>query len=71
MTRVLRAASTTSLAMTARSLDPHDALDLDEQAVNQAEVAAGDAPDGGDGLGVGEVGEAELVPVLVGEPIRL
>ena len=67
MTRVLRAASTTSLAMTARSLDPHDALDLDEQAVNQAEVAAGDAPDGGDGLGVGEVGEAELVPVLVGE----
>ena len=26
-------------------VDPHDALDLDEQAVNQAEVAAGDAPD--------------------------
>jgi len=33
-------------------VDLQDALDLDEQAVDQAEVAAGDAADGGDGLGV-------------------
>lgn len=48
-------------------VDLHDAFDLDEQAVDEAEVAAGDAADGGDGLGVGEVGEvqgeAEAFPV--------
>ncbi len=48
-------------------VDLQDAFDLDEQAVNESEVAVGDAADRGDGLGVGEVGqvqgEAELAPV--------
>jgi hypothetical protein len=48
-------------------VDPQDPFDLGEQAVDEAEVAAGDAADGGDGLGVGEVGEvqgqAEAFPV--------
>ncbi len=48
-------------------VDLHDAGDLGEQAVDEPEVPAGDAADGDDGLGVGEVGqvqgEAELGPV--------
>ena len=36
------------------SVDLHDAFDLGEKSVYEAEVAAGDASDGGDGLGVGE-----------------
>jgi hypothetical protein len=44
-----------------------DAFDLHEEAVQEPEVAAGAAGDGGDGLGVGEVsvleGQAELAPV--------
>lgn len=48
-------------------VDAQDALDLDEQALDETEVAAGDPPDGGDGLGVGEVadveGQGELPPV--------
>lgn len=43
----------------AESVDFEDALDLGEQAVQQPEVAAGDAADCGDGLGVGEVCEVE------------
>lgn len=50
-----------------RVVDLLDALDLDEQAVDEPEVAAGDAADCGDSLGVGEVrevqGEPELAPV--------
>jgi hypothetical protein len=49
------------------SVDFHDAVDLGEQSVYGTEVAAGDASDGGDGLGVGEVieveGESEASPV--------
>ncbi|MEV0296430.1 hypothetical protein [Nocardia sp. NPDC050710] len=48
-------------------VDSHDALDLGEESLQEAEVAAGDTGDGGDGLGVGEVVgvefEAEFVPV--------
>ncbi len=43
------------------------AVDLGEEAFEESEVAAGDAFDGGDGLGVGEVvgveGAAEVFPV--------
>lgn len=59
MTRVLRAVSTTSLVITERSLIFIMPFDLGEQSVDEAEVAAGDAADGGDGLGVGEVGEVQ------------
>lgn len=56
-------------------VDLHDSFDLDEQAVDESEVAAGDAADGGDGLGVGEVGEvqgeAELVPVTAQDECEL
>jgi hypothetical protein len=48
-------------------VDLEDALNLDEQPVQQAEVAAGYAGDGRDGLMVGEVRviqlQAELSPV--------
>ena len=50
-------------------VDLHDAVDLDEQPLDEPEVSAGDAGDRGYGLGVGEVvwveGEAEAVPVSV------
>lgn len=53
----------------------HDAFDLHEQAVEEPEVASGDAGDGGDGLGVGEVagveGEAEPAPVAVEDEVEL
>ena len=50
------------------AVDPQDAADLDEQAVQETEVAAGDARDGGDGLSVGEVGlvEGKAEPAPVG-----
>jgi len=38
-----------------QAVDPQDALDLDEQAVEQTEIAARDPHDGGDRLRVGEV----------------
>jgi hypothetical protein len=64
MTRVLRAASMTSLVITVRSLVRRDAFDSDERPVREPEAAAGDAGDCGDGLAAGEVGvvqgEAEL-----------
>ena len=50
--------------------DLQDALDLDDQAVDEAEVAAGDAADGGDRLGVGEVGEVEGEPELASVPAQ-
>lgn len=69
MTRVLRAASTTSSVDGVQVVDFHDAVDLDEQSLDEPEVPAGDACDRGDGLGVGEVvgveGESESVPVSV------
>ena len=53
----------------AQVVDLHDALDLREQALHEAEVAAGDAGDGREGFGVGEVvggqGEAQLGPVVL------
>jgi hypothetical protein len=49
-------------------VDFEDALDLGEEAVDEAEVAVGDSGDGGDRFGVGEVlgGElkAERLPVV-------
>ena len=65
MTRVDRAASTTSSVMVVISLMARMRPTLVEQALEQAEVAAGDARDGGDGAVVGEVvgveREAELL----------
>ena len=53
----------------AQVVDLHDALDLSEQTLHEAEVAAGDAGDGREGFGVGEViggqGEAQLGPVVL------
>ena len=50
-------------------VDLEDAVDLREEPFEEAEVAAGDAFDGGDGLGVGEVvrveSPAESLPVAV------
>jgi len=49
-------------------VDVEDPGDLGEQALHEAEVAVGDARDGGDGFGVGEVlgaeREAEALPVV-------
>ena len=49
------------------AVDLEDAFDLHEEAVQEPEVAASDAGDGGDGLAVGEVSviesQAELSPV--------
>ena len=42
-------------------VDVQDEFDLDEKAVHEAEVAAGDASDVGDGLGIGEVAEVAAV----------
>ncbi len=39
----------------AQVVDLHDALDLSEQTLDEAEVAAGDAGDGCERFGVGEV----------------
>src|SRR5450756_614359 len=51
----------------AEPVDLHDAVDLGEQAVQEPEVAAGDAADSSNSLGVGEVveiqGESEALPV--------
>jgi hypothetical protein len=58
MTRVLRAASTTSSVM-AQAVDFEDAPDLHEQSVQQPEVASGDPRDRGDRLGIGEIGVVE------------
>jgi hypothetical protein len=59
----------------AQVVDLHDALDLSEQALNEAEVAAGDAGDGRDGFGVGEViggqREAQLGPVVLQDEEQL
>lgn len=41
--------------------DLHDPLHLGEQPVDEAEVAAGDPGDRGDGLGVGEVFGVEVL----------
>jgi hypothetical protein len=41
------------------AVDFQDAIELSEESVQHAEVAAGDAADRGDGLGVGEVVEVE------------
>jgi hypothetical protein len=50
-------------------VDVADALDLGEEALDEAEVAVGDAGDSGDRFGVGEVvgvgGEAEFVPAVL------
>ena len=50
-----------------RFIDVQDALDLNEQPVQEAEVSAGDAGNRGNGLAIGEVGvveaKAELAPV--------
>ena len=50
-----------------QTIDFKNAPDLHEEPVKQAKVAAGDACDGGDGLGVGEIGfvngETELSPM--------
>src|SRR5215831_5408382 len=49
------------------AVDLEDAFDLHEEAMQKPEIPAGDAYDGGDGLGVGEIrvieGQAELPPV--------
>lgn len=42
----------------AELVDGEDAFDLDEEPVEEVEVASGDAADGGDRLGVGEVAGA-------------
>lgn len=42
-------------------VDLHDPLHLGEQPVDEAEVAAGDPGDRGDGLGVGEVFGVEVL----------
>lgn len=57
----------------AEAIDVEDALDLGEEALEAAEVAAGDPGDGGDRLRVGAVGrvvlEAQLLPpVFEDEP---
>ena len=53
----------------AQVVDLHDAPGLGEQSLDEAEVAAGDAGDGRDGFGVGEVvggqGEVQLGPVVL------
>ena len=41
-------------------VDLHDAFDLGEQSVDEPKVASGDAGDGGDGLGVGEVVDVQV-----------
>src|SRR3954464_3525973 len=50
-----------------QAVDLQDAPDLDEQAMEQAEVAARDPRDRGHGLGIGKVGlvegKSELPPV--------
>jgi hypothetical protein len=45
--------------VTGQLVDVEDAGDLDEDALDEAEVAVGDARDGGDGFAVGEVLGAE------------
>jgi hypothetical protein len=55
MTSMLVAASMTSSVMDSGSLILRDSGDLGEESFEESEVAAGDAFDGGDGLGVGEV----------------
>ncbi|MET3923333.1 hypothetical protein ABIB26_004294 [Arthrobacter sp. UYEF20] len=49
-------------------VDVADARDLGEEALDEPEVAVGDAGDGGDGFGVGEVvgvdGQAEFLPAV-------
>jgi hypothetical protein len=50
-------------------VDPKDTVDLDEQALHEAEVAAGDAGDSGDGLGVGEVRAVQLPAVASMPPV--
>jgi hypothetical protein len=59
----------------AQVVDLHDALDLSEQALNEAEVATGDAGDGRDGFGVGEViggqSKAQLGPVVLQDKEQL
>ena len=46
-------------------IDFQDALDLDEEAVQQPEIAACDARDGSTGLRIGEVGAVELQAELL------
>ena len=55
ITRLSRAASTTSLVIVSQLVDLQDPLDLAEQPLDQAEVAAGDPDDRRDRLGIGEV----------------
>jgi hypothetical protein len=56
-------------------VDSQDSCDLREESFEEAEVAAGDAFDGGDGLCVGEAvgveGAAEAVPVTVEDKAEL
>ncbi|CAG1022711.1 hypothetical protein MTYM_01933 [Methylococcales bacterium] len=67
MTRVLRAASTTSLVITVSIIDAQDAFDLNEQPMQKTEVSAGDAGNRGNGLVIGEIGvvkgKAKLAPM--------
>jgi hypothetical protein len=66
MTRDSRTVSTTFFGDGAQAVDLQDAGDLGEEALDEPEVTAGDAVDGGDGFGVGEVvgrkGEPEGAP---------
>ena len=59
----------------AQAADLQDALDLSEQALDEAEVSAGDAGDGRDGFGVGEVvggqGQAQLGSVVLQDEDQL
>ena len=48
----------------AQVVDLHDAPGLSEQSLDEAEVAAGDAGDGRDGFGVGEVVGGQGEPSL-------
>ena len=50
-------------------VDLQDAFDLGEESLEEAEVAAGDAADRGDGLGVGEVVGVERL--AEGAPVAL
>jgi hypothetical protein len=68
MTSVSRAASTTSGVIVCRRLILQDALDLGEEACEEAEFAVGGPRDRGDRFGVGEVVDrqvqVEALPVV-------
>lgn len=59
----------------AQVVDLQDALDLSGQPLDEAEVAAGDAGDGRDGFGVGEViggqGQAQLGAMVLQDEEQL